>query len=288
MAFPIPWWGFALATAVLASLNFWLDRVVMKDVHDAATVAALHGLVSVPPLAAYALLANVAWPSADLWGWVLLRGLLFTAFGIYFLKGVRSVELTLNGALSRLRVAFVIILSAVVLGEALTLVKLAALALVFAGAVIATSSKGKSLRAELKNPGVRNLAIASFLIACCVLVDKHLAGQYEPVTYTAAYLGLTAIFTFAITPNWYSRAVSVLKSKPRAFLLRAFILPGSQLGSLFAYQLAQASLVALVTELSIPFSFILAVWWLGERENLKRRALGGLLVVIASTLAIFG
>lgn len=279
------WVWFSVLTAVLLAANHSLDRVVMKDIPDAIVVSAIQFGITVLALALVAFGAGLAWPSPDVGLWVALRGALLAGFGYAFLKAARLAELTLNGVLSRLRLAFVLLFAAVFLGEALSPVKIASFALVVAGALVATSQRGLPLRRALRQPAFWYFVVAAVLYAAGSVVDKALIARVQPVTYLVA-VNAVSIFALMLFISHPARRVrTVLAAKPWAFGVRAIILPAVQLAQLFAFQTGEASRVALVTELAFPLTFLVGILLLNERTNLPRRAFGSLLVIAASLLA---
>lgn len=214
-----------------------------------------------------------------------MRGVLWAAFSYFVLKGAQLGDLTIYGVLSRLRIAFTLILAFVLLGEALTLVKIGSFVLIVVGAGVATSVKGTALKRSLREPAVWHFTVSAVLFAVCNVMDKALVSQFDAVTYVVGYNAVAAVLTLAFLSKRRERVWSALSAKPKAFLLRAFILPSAFVTGFLMYNGAQAGIANLVVELSFPLTLLAGFVLLHERDNLKRRALGSLLVLVASVLA---
>ncbi|HEX2172668.1 MAG TPA: DMT family transporter [Dehalococcoidia bacterium] len=178
---------------------------------------------------------------------------------------------------------YVAVIAGLLLGERLSPIGYAGIALVVAGAILVNLPAGGTGWAW---PAVGLALATGCSIALYSVIDKVGVGLYPPIPYLALVFALTGL---AMTASMAARlgAARLAAIARRDWIAIIVIAVGSivaYLSVLFAMQLAPVSLVAPLRELSIVAATLLG--WLFLKEKMTPHRLTGSLVICGGVVAL--
>ena len=178
---------------------------------------------------------------------------------------------------------YVAVVAALVLGERLSLLGYAGIALVAAGAVL-VNLPGRAIGWAW--PAIGLALTTGGLIATYTVIDKVGATLYPPPIYLMLIFALTsaALTAQEVARVGGTRLRAIVRREWRAVALVGFLMPLTYLLVLFAFRLAPVSLVAPLREISIVFPTLLGHLFLTEKLTPAR--LGGSLIICAGVVAL--
>jgi drug/metabolite transporter (DMT)-like permease len=214
----------------------------------------------------------------------LVHALYYLTLGKAYATGDLSVVYPIARGLG---VALVPVGAFLALGERLSLLGAAGIALVVLGIVRLTASPaGPPAAGRRRRPGAGTgwAALTGLTIASYSLVDKAGVARLHPLPYLAL-MGVAMTFLLA-APVLARRAVLARewRSNWRTILIASTMNLTSYLLVLFAFTLAKAGYVVASREISIVLSVLIGRVWLGER-GLGRR-LAGASIVVAGVICV--
>ncbi len=217
-------------------------------------------------------------PVEDYYAWflVLLSCILWTMLNLIYFKQFSVLEVSSSAPLSKVKLIFILILSAVFLNEQMSFEKIAGTALIIGGAFF--SSREISLK------GLHLSVACSLIMASAFIVDKALVEYFAP-----SVLGFLLFFipSLMLVPFIYRKPGAVRKlvtGRPKAVVAAAFFASATYYLVLNAFTMLDASVVLPLIELSTLFAFIGGVLILKEKENLAYRFIGVVLVIAGALI----
>lgn len=222
-------------------------------------------------------------------GVAVLSGFLGMAIAdTFYLKALNLMGAARTGIVSALYSPFVVLLSAIFLGETLSFRQWVGFFLVMAGIVLVTGRRG---RTEVESADVKRgtlyAVMAMAAMAAGIVMVKELLEQ-RPFLWTVELriLGGWAGLVLFITLRWgWPQALARYRQpQPWGVILTATLL-ASYLGILLwlaGYKLIPASVAAILNETNSSFIVLLA--WLVLGESIGRRKLAGLLLTVAGVM----
>lgn len=281
------WLLYIVGAAFLSAALFVLNRFVMRDAKDVLGYGLITQAGAAVLLGLYVWFTGPTWPS-EWWVWVLVA-VSCTIWTVQYLIALTvdsQADVSLSMPLYRLRLVFALPLSALVFREPVTPAKLAALVLILAGVFITSTRRSANWRESLQSPVVKLLALEAFLATAGLMLDKTIIPSMANVaTYGFLLFAIPAVLIYAISKNHRARVSTILASKSLAC---AAVIVASAFMIVFWYSsLARAvpAQMLLAFEIHFPLAILGGILLLGERDNLKRRALGAVLVLVGSLLA---
>jgi drug/metabolite transporter (DMT)-like permease len=222
-------------------------------------------------------------------GVAVLSGILGMAVAdSFYLKALNLMGAARTGIVSALYSPFVVLLSAIFLGETLSFLQWAGFLLVMAGIVLVTGRRG---RTEVESADVkRGTLYAIFAMAAMaagIVMVKELLEQ-RPFLWTVelrmlgGWAGLVLFIT--LRRGWPQALARYRQPQPWGLILMATLL-ASYIGVLLwlaGYKLIPASVAAILNETNASFIVLLA--WLVLGESIGRRKLAGLLLTVAGVM----
>jgi drug/metabolite transporter (DMT)-like permease len=215
------------------------------------------------------------------WGLLLLSIILYTVFEGTHFYGRKYVDASTASILFRLNTVISVLASFIILKEPVTLNKILATVLIVFGTYLVTV-KNLSLK---MNKGVIYIFIATLALGLVRPVDKTAAIYFSPPLYTfLIYAGPTFLMPL------FPRIIKFQELKQEIMLGR-WLIPLLGLINIFeyyfmlkAYALADASLVVPIVSLSTVFTVIVGIIFLGERDNVVKKIIAGILAFIGLLL----
>lgn len=222
-------------------------------------------------------------------GVAVLSGFLGMAIAdTFYLKALNLMGAARTGIVSALYSPFVVLLSAIFLGETLSFRQWVGFFLVMAGIVLVTGRRG---RTEVESADVKRgtlyAVMAMAAMAAGIVMVKELLEQ-RPFLWTVelrilgGWAGLVLFIT--LRRGWPQALARYRQPQPWGVILTATLL-ASYLGILLwlaGYKLIPASVAAILNETNSSFIVLLA--WLVLGESIGRRKLAGLLLTVAGVM----
>ncbi|TSC88159.1 MAG: Uncharacterized protein G01um101416_182 [Microgenomates group bacterium Gr01-1014_16] len=276
------WLILASTAAVLFSLNSLLGRVLAVKSQNPRAFAFVYNLFgalfalglwflhpqpisNVPPLAWQLLVLSI-----------ILYGV-FNRFEFYARKHVESSTLSI---LTKFIPVITFTLSIVIWKETVTLNKLLAAALIIGGTMAAVYKKG---RIEF-NQGLKYAAIIIVSLGLAWTVDKKASSYFPLALYAFATYLPPNIFLLPFPFLKWSQIVTEIKLANWKIAFLAFVNMTAYYTLISAFQYGEASKVVLITSTSTILTVIAGITLLKERENISRKIVAALIVVIGALL----
>ncbi len=216
-------------------------------------------------------------PSAQSTFYLLISIIINAVAFIFFIKALKSGDLSIIGPLENLRPVFVVLLAMLILGESFQTKIFAGAAIVAAGAFIVhlKNNFSETVNGIFKSKVSFYMLAMAFLYGLAVNVDKLALASFSHTKYTFyIILGMTAIYS----------AVYIKSKKPFKDVLNKWsvafgILYAIALWGIFAaLKLASPSIITPVQMLRTIFIALVGMIIFGEK-NVKLRIIGGLIML---------
>ncbi|MCX6767224.1 MAG: DMT family transporter [Candidatus Micrarchaeota archaeon] len=279
------WFFLAVLTAAMMGAATVINRFALRrDGDHLAFALAFHFFAVLFFIPLFAI--EWAFPSApEAWLLALVASVLWAAVGIVGFQAYRYAEVTLKTPVGRSKVLWVLLFSALLLGEAVTAAKVAGILLVFVGVMI-VAFKPRLKHGGFGDLGVKLTLLSAFIAGMVYVVDKAAMAYFQPGLYGFLQYLLPMLWIGLVVPKPVQRAKKLLLAKGTGWLVAASaFLAAAWTWMLFrTYQLADVSAVAPVLELSVVVAAGGGILFLGERKDVKRRLLGAVLVVAGALL----
>ncbi len=234
-----------------------------------------------------ALLFGISIPSTtDQWLGVILGIILYTIGGFIGFHAIRHTEASLYAPLGAVKVLFLMFFSWILLGENITFNKFWGTIFMFLGIVVLSWKEGAFRK--FKELGVKLTLLTAFIISIIATVEKFSMNvSISPVFYgLMMYLIPGLIYGLLPENRTIRKPLSFLSKKWKIITLSAFCYAAMYYLQLFAFKLADVSLVFPLLQLSILVTVILGFFILGEKSEKEQRLLGGALMTVGTMLIL--
>jgi drug/metabolite transporter (DMT)-like permease len=258
-----------------------LNRYLLRAQRDAWAFSFFYSLIgtiiSLPFMLASPRLPHTPWP----WLLAAVMGLLIVAHNGLLFRASGLLEASLVGALSKLRLIWVLILSVVLLGEAFSWLKLA-------GTVLAMAAGWLVIR-HIKRPGsaegVVLVLIVTVFNAAIIILSKYLLGYFNApsLTFFASFLP-AAILNFILMPRAVSRIPALFRDHWRPVVLACALGAFANLALNQALSLHDAAGIVVISEVFLVMVLVGEHLVLKEREYLWIKAVSVTLAVAGAVL----
>ncbi len=266
-----------------------LDRYVLRDGKNLGTYGFLtslgHATVGV---IIWLAVSGLTSSTPNGWWYAFIGAVVTSGFVIIWLKTAQAIDASLMSFFFLIGVAFSLAMATLLLGEPFTFWRAAAFALILTGSLIASSKEKKPDWSNWKKSGLVLLVFAAFLGALNGFVDKQAVSGFDVFAYSA-FTGILSTIALAVfIPQSVSGVPAYVKNNRKNLLwvaLRVLLGIGGYYGILFAYKQVPFGVVMLVMQTMIPLIFLGGVLLLGERQNLKVRAIGAAIALAGGIIA---
>ncbi len=284
----MPWPFLALINIITAAIVVLFQRVLMKEENSNPVGSGIifqFGLGIISLLFAVAL-GRFSWPSfathPNLIVWFIVVAFLWTGstlFGFKAAKKIGAGEITILGAGNSIITIF---LSVLFLGEALKISTLIGTAFVLFAIWLINSEK-LSFRSR---EGVLFALIAATCAGVAVVIDALILKTYDAFSYVAIMSFLPGMILVCLFPKQIVKLPALLKPKPFLFMsIFCLIYVIQALSYYLAFQNgAPMSQLTPLSKSSIILTVILAIIFLKEKSNLKKKIVATVLVTIGAIL----
>lgn len=275
------WFFFAALAGVLYTGEGLLQRFLLRAQKDAWAFSffySLAGAIITFPL----MLSNPRVPTdVSPWLLALLIGVLIVCHNLLIFKATHLLEASLMGALGKVRLVLIFILSILFLGAAFSWLQFFGTALVIlAGLVIIHRfRRPKSLN------GVLLVLLSTIFAALIIILTKYLFSSFNTVslTFFATFLPAT-VLNFVLMPQARSRIKALFKDDWRIVLLACSFGAFANLALNHALSLQDASSVVIISEAFLVLVLAGEHLLLKEKEQLWVKLLSVVLAVSGAIL----
>jgi drug/metabolite transporter (DMT)-like permease len=233
-----------------------------------------------------AMLAVVPWPAPASFGFVIASAIIHSGYKLFLIRAYDAGDLSQVYPLARGTAPLLTTFAAFyVVGEVLSPLMLAGVALILAGIYVA-GVHGGSRRAAMNAPAILFALATSVFIAAYTIADGlGVRASLSAMGYTAAVFVADCILFSTIVIAWRGRAITqgILQQWQAGVIAGALSL-GSYAIALWAMTRAPIAAVAALRETSILFALMLGAVWLGEALSWPRIAAA--LVIVGGAAAL--
>jgi transporter family protein len=282
------WFFLAIWAAFFNGIAVLFTRKIMKR-HSVIAYSFAYCLLGSLFVLPVVLIEDIMLP-VEMMGWLLLgvATLVWFLFNLAILTGFKYTDVTLAAPLRNLKVLFVLVLSLLLLGEALTSSKVTGTLVIFAGVTVLTwKGGGRGAFQGLSERGVQLMILGAFLSACAAIVDKAAVAYFSPMAYSfLAFLAPAALYGIFVSLRRRQETLELL-TKAKYLVLGATLF--GALGYLFiiyAFKLpgAEASLIVPVVRCSTFVAVLFGWLFLKEHEDMLKRTIGAIIMIIGVIL----
>lgn len=264
----------SLIAGVTGSISNVLYRTTLKDGYDSFVSSwflQLFRLVSSIILILY-LKVTVTLQSVEI---LILLGLI-ESVGMYSYMKMHSMSsLSISTVIQRSRIIWTALLSIIFIGETFTTVQSVGLLILFIGVVAVTI--GKSLRSD---KGIQFAYISAVIFSITTILIKVLITSIHPVALVAG-LSLPTVMLFPILKrDFKTRAKQFAKHKIFPKIGASFLNVCALFLSVYALSVGPVAKSSAIYQGMLSLSVFIGILFLGERENLVRKMIGSVLVII--------
>lgn len=236
---------------------------------------------------------GASWPAipSDAMMLIAISGVLGIAAGdtLYF-RALNAIGASRVAVAQTLYSPFVIGLSALFLGERLSLPQFGGVALVLVGILLVTHTRGvASVDAQHLRRGALWAIASVFLMAVGVVISKPLLERYDflwvvMLRIAAGLIGMLVLVAWRRNAGVLWREYQQVQHWPQIIAGAFFGTYVSMLLWLAGYKYTDASIAAVLNEFTAVFVLPLAVWFLHER--VQRRQVAGVALALAGVVLV--
>jgi drug/metabolite transporter (DMT)-like permease len=273
------WLILAIVSAITGGFIGLINRFVVKD-HDYISYSfvwqILNALLFLPLF-----IANFALPS-ELIGWeLMLLGVFFwTVMGFTGFKSVQLVEASLREPVAEAKVLFVLILSSVLISEALTINKIFGTILIFVGLMIIAYRKGMFIR--FSEFGIQLTLLTSFLFAIVSIVDKTALKYWNVPSYAFFAFFIPGMIMGGFTISRKDKFMKLVRAKSNYLIIAAFLGLISYYTMYWAYQLTDVSNVFPIIQISSLVTVLGGIVILRERGDIMQKIIATAIMIVGA------
>ncbi len=273
---------------LMATISFavarLLQRLLLKDGKlDAFTYSIYFPLLVALIILPIALLTNFAIPDLSrIWLQLLFMILLYAFANIFFYKAVARTPISEVMIIAATAPIWTTIISIFFLGYKLDFIKLLGVVLAVVGVFIVFYQKRKFKF----HKGHYYAFLAQVFYGIALANDSYLLKHFSQTTYSFLYFFLPSLFIVLINPKKLSGIkLFITKAAGFKFLVPAILYAAGALLINTSFQIgAKASQVGVMLQLSPIFTVALGAIFLYERDNLFKKLVGGIIVIIGVLL----
>lgn len=275
-----PWLPLIFGSIVFASVG----RILQKKIYQDSNISSEFAAVIFQFLCSCIIFIFALINGFDLTGIenyipnLILLAVLYTAMNYFLFKAFKKSEAGTVTILFSSSAAWVLVVSALVLGEPITLIKVLGIVLIFMAVVLLTLESGKiQFDRRLMYP-----LIAAVLLALAFVNDIYIATKVDLLSFlSVAFLLPGLLSILLILPG--KKYLDIRDFKKRDYIKHIGLALFYSLSTVFAFQAyklgAEASVVSPLLQLSIFLTVIMSYFFLRERKNIKLKLLTSLLAV---------
>ena len=259
------WFFFAALAGALYTAEMLLGRFLLRNQKDAWAFSFFYSLVGMIIALPFMLYAPHVPTDLNKWLLAIVIGVLIVGHNLLLFKASNFLEASMVGALGKLRLVWIFVLSIMFLGATFSWSQLAGTILtIVAGLIIIHSFKRpKSIT------GVMLVLSSTILAALIIILTKYLLGSFNAVslTFFATFLPAT-ILNFALMPHATSRIKKLFRNDRRVVLIACSFGAFANLALNQALSLNNANSVVVISEVFLVLVLAGEHLLLKEKEQL--------------------
>ncbi|MEK7572146.1 MAG: DMT family transporter [Patescibacteria group bacterium] len=278
------WFMLALLAGFLFAANRLLVRSILTKKVDPMTFGAKHEIIAGAILLPIAFFSFSLPQSVSVWIAFALGILCIFLCDLFAFLCLEKIEASLYQIVGQLRHVIVLLGAYFLFTELITLSKIVSILLIIIGVSIALVAKEKIAI----NRGTIYTFLSTLFIALGFLFIKITATEVPPAFSGSISLLISGIL-ISILLRFRKAKKSTVKSigNRKALLLAAGIFAAFELSLFTALAIGEASRVTPVTQSSLIFTLLGGYFFLHERDALKQKVLGSLLIVVGIGILYF-
>jgi transporter family protein len=267
------------------------ERIVVKQLGQRAnSEGAAFLFFAVATLFLLPFLLFVDLPSS--YGFLLLVALGSFTYAIAFALYVKSLsmgEASLVSPLYNFNVLFLLILTAILLGETITVLKVTGILLLILGASLLNQEKNllRSLGALFKDRACLLMILCSMLMAVGRTIDGFVVQDVSPMLYAfCVYAGISLfLFIYLLLTKKTGEMLSLLRNRAKVAIAAGAVNAYSYVLLLFAFTKIDVSVAEPASMLGMIATVILA--WLIFKEKIGRRLVAVVVMIAGAWLLLY-
>ena len=274
------WFTLALISMVSLSLANIFQRVLMKDNNsDPFAYGIVFQFLAAIFIGIFAVINGFVMPPLKEVGiYLLFTGILYAGFVLFILKAYQTSQASEVTLVMTSRVIWTVLGAVLLLGETLTITKLIGISIII-GAIIFVFYEGKKIK---YSKGIQYALLAAACFGLGFVNDAFILQKAEAISYTAIAFALPGIMLLLYKPSAILKlkAFANMKLLGKMMLLSIFQSTAA-LTIYFAYQKGgDASQLGPMGLSVVILTIILAAIFLGERNNVIKKVIAAILVMI--------
>jgi len=215
-----------------------------------------------------------------------ITGIVYTAAFFLYVKALSIGEVSLVSPLYNFNIFFLLIFSAVILHESITVYKVLGITLLIYGVSFLNRQKNffLSIKAVYYDKACRLMIMCSLMIAVARVMDGYIVRKVPPILYalTGSATMLFYLLAYALWRNKISGAIHLVREKPLVSLASGFVNAYSYILMLVAFTVIQVSVAEPTSMISMIITVILAKYVFGEQ--IRSRLVGAVIMLIGAWL----
>ncbi len=276
-----------LLLTLLATVCFAIARVVQKSLlngakHDPITYAIFFQLSVALFTLPIALANGFAFPPlAQVWPFLLVTILLYCLANIFSYYSLKKIPVSDFTILTATIPIWATITAVLFLHESANPAKLLGVMLTIVGIIIAFYN-GKTFVLTKAHCAA---LLAAVCLGCAFTNDGYLLQRFSATTYSFLFWFLPGLVLGIIYYRKLSGITVFVKDSFISLLIPSFLFAIASFATNVSYQLGgESSQIATITQSSVILTIIFSMIFLGERTNIARKLVAGIIVVIGVIL----
>lgn len=277
------WLIFSLLAGLLFTLQGLLARFVLKGDRDAWAFSFYFSLVGAVVSLPFMVINPKFSSQPVLWVVLIVVGALIVLQNYLSFKSTSYLEASVQGALSKLKLLWVLLMGVIFLGESLTVLKVLGTGLTVAAGII-VYSKTEKIESKL---GVILTLVATLVYTLVIGLYKLLFAEFNSSSLTFLIFAIPTAINFICMPQALQRIKNMAFTQGREVLLATFLGGLANLAMNQALSLGEASRVLVIIE-----SFLIIVLLgehivLKEQTNLTKKAIAVVMATVGAILILY-
>ena len=280
------WLILTFVSLCLGGIGSSIHRYILRDEHVLSysfLFTFLSSLFFIPILMAEPIVVP---ETTSAWILILATAILWWTTNVLGFMGVSKTESTLGKPLAASKVLVVVILSVIVLGETMNILRGAGTLLLVIGMLILSWKSG--WLNHLREEGVQLILATAMIMGVITVLDKFNVGHMSPNLYGFLMYFIPAILLGVMATSKIPELKQTIKRKWKAILMVTTAYGGMYYFLLKAFQLADVNVVYPIYLLNGLITLGLSYFWLGEKTQFKQRFIGALVMIAGAILVTLG
>lgn len=277
-----------LILVTFAIFGFSMSRIIQKrllsgDKQDSISYAIYLQLLVALILLPIAILNGFKIPPLNsIWINIVLMIFLYSFVNIFSYSALKKIQVSEFIVIMATAPIWNALASIPLLHESTGIVKISGIILTFVGIAFVFYKRGKMNF----NIGHFLAFLSALLFALAFTNDAILLHSFNSSTYSSINFALPALFVALIYPKKTLKLKSLIDKKSRLnFFLSALFYGLAALAVNTGYKLGgEISQISSILQLNIILTIIFGILFLKERENMPRKIIGGMIVVLGAIL----